>query len=378
MKAPGEQQGEPGRGDPAPGRFHNAPHRKAARFVHACRSLALLASLLFLGGCTGRRTGGADAASSPPPAHSAGSLAQEILADGPLESRFGRPGADLVIFYGGEHRGSLEPCGCAGEQRGGVPRLSTWVKKSERRLAKTPWILLHTGYTFDDAIVAGGTLRGDARVRNRWMARILGTLPWSAINLGHRDLAGLAALPPGLPALPLVSANVRSTGDAPAPARWRVVERGSLTIGITGITRPAPSLVSGIPYDTTPPVPAAEGVLEEHANTVDLVILLAWNAIDAARRLAERRPEIDLVIEADHHNASIPPFRVGRAVWIKSAWETRRLGELHLWIEDGEIRRALDRRVDLDPEIPDDPEMLPLLQQARREIRARETELFGF
>ncbi len=333
-----------------------------------------IATTLALAGCPARQ---------PPatlPVHgSTAALQGERATTGSLQSRLAVDDARLALFYTGELQGSLEPCGCPKEPRGGLPRLATYVAASSEANPGTPSLLLNGGYWLEDAIGLGGGLRGDVPLMNGWMVRGLQQLPWDALNLGYTDLPGLVELGGELAELPLVSANIqaREGHDVPQPERWRLVQAGDLRVGITGLSTPGVSFVPTPEYIVEPPLPAAERVLAEMEGQVDMVVLLAFQAIPEARALAQDHPEITVVIDTHHHSESVPPFHVGEATWVKSTHQGRNLGELRLWIEDGGITRALDRKVELDPDIRGTPALDDTMVRAHQEIERKAREIWG-
>ncbi|MFH1466711.1 MAG: hypothetical protein ABIO70_20160 [Pseudomonadota bacterium] len=314
-----------------------------------------------------------------PVAGSTAALAGERVVEGTLASRVVRDDADLVIFYGGEQRGSMETCGCPKEPRGGLPRLAAYLEASVAANPDTPWILVGGGWFLDDVIGLDGQLRADVRVADRWMLRGLAAQgAWTALNVGFTDLPGLVDGAAEAPALPLVSANIRPRAEGVPPiADWIGVQAGAHRVGITGISAAGVGFLPAPEYAVAPPAPAAEAALAAHADGADVVVLLAFQAIDEARQIAERNPRIDVVIDAFHHSEVVPPFTVGGAVWVKSSHETMALGELRLWLDDGHVVRALDRKIDLDPDIPGQRAMVDIAVQAHQEIEAAERELWG-
>lgn len=320
---------------------------------------------------------------SPPPVQpvhgSSAALAAERATDGTIQDRLVTDDAQLVIFYASEQKGSLEPCGCPKEPRGSVPRLQAYLDASTAANPDTPWVLLNAGYFLEDAIGVGGELREDVPLSNRWMVRGLAQQgSWTAINTGYVDLPGVVELGAEFPALPLVSANVRARTDDVAPILpWVEVQAGALKVGITGITTPGVSFVPTPQYAVEPPGPALEAVLDDLRGEVDMVVLMAFQAIDDARTLARAHPEITVVVDAFGHHESVPPFTVGEAIWVKSHYQTQRLGELRLWIEDGQVVRALDRKVELDPDIPGDPALTDIMVRAHQEIEQKAREIWG-
>jgi len=99
------------------------------------------------------------------------------------------------------------------------------------------------------------------------------------------------------------------------------------------------------------------------------VVLLAHGAPEAARSLAERGL-VDVVIDTNLHRSLEPPFRVGEAIWVKSHFQTMRLGELRLGLEGGRIAWARDRKIDMDEGIPPQNDARRLEEAARRAVDA--------
>lgn len=311
-------------------------------------------------------------ASSPAP------FSREMVDDPRLEDRLVQDDADLVVYYGSEHRGTMETCGCPGETHGSLPRLQGWIEASRAANPGIPTLTLHGGWFLEDSIGAGGGLRQDVPTMNRWMMVGLAAMSWDAINVAWPDLPGLENLGTPFPELPLTSANVSGPVDLPRIQPFLKVERAGMRVGIVGITAKGTSFLADPRYKVKDPVASAERVLQDLEGQVDWVVLLAYDAVDASRTLARAHPQIRLVVDAWQHRESVDPFLVNQALWVRSWYETWRVGELRLWMDGGSITRALDRKVDLDPVIPDDPEVQAIRSRAGAEIRAIQKEMYGF
>lgn len=309
-----------------------------------------------------------DAAAGAPRARG-GDLHGELVVEGPLGARLSRAPADLAVFYAAEHKGSMETCGCPKRPRGSLARLEAYVDAARET---APSVLVHAGWWLQDPVGLDGAVKDDLAVMNRWMVRGLEQGEWDAINVAGPDVYGLARLPEGAAAgLPLVSANV----SGPGIAAYRIVERGGLHVGITGITIPQPSMGEAAPYTVADPMSAAP-VVAELATRADVVVLLAWQAADAARAIA-KEAGVDVVVDAAAHREFVEPARVGDAAWVYAHYETMRVGELRLDVEDGAVVGGLDRKIDLDPDMPDDPALAKLARQARAEIDEAQKALYG-
>jgi len=311
----------------------------------------------------------------------AGPLRGELVFDGPLQERLAPPdGAELVVLYGGEEKGSLETCGCPTRPRGSVARQAAYASAVRAAQPSVPVVQVNGGYWLEDAMSLDGTTRADVPVLNRWMVAGLLDLGPSALNVGYNDMAGITSLggPEVVAAegLPLVSANLRGPGVAP----YQRVDLDGLTVGITGISAPGVTFLPTPGFEVQAPVSAGKDVLGELRDTVDVVILLAYGAPDAARKLAETGL-VDVVVDTNLHRERSNPFRVGEAVWVRSHFQTMRLGELRLDLDlEGpgpRVAGALDRKVDLDRGVPDHPNAATIRDAARVEIAAAQKALFS-
>lgn len=340
-------------------------------------SAARLLIVLLLAGCAPKpvapAAAGARAGSTSPAPTTREALTNELVIEGPLKSRLSTSPAELVVFYGSEHKGSLETCGCPKRPRGSFSRLDAYVDASRAANPGVPAIVVNAGYWLQDAMGFDGQLRPDVTVGNRYMVEGVRALGWDALNVAYTDVAGLSTLPSDDgPPLPLVSANV----EGPGINRWVVVNRGGLRVGITGITAQGATL-SDLPGYTIKPPADAKPVLAALAAEADVIVLLAYQATEVARDLAAENPAIDVVVDAALHRESADAFYVDRAAWVLSHFQTMRLGELRLRLSDGAVTGGVSRSIDLDPELPDDPALLALTKRARVELDAAQQALYG-
>lgn len=287
--------------------------------------------------------------------------------DGPLGSRVtGGDGAGLMLLYTGELGGALGPCGCEDRPRGGLARVAAYQREALAADPGVPALLVDGGAWLGDPRTWKGVDRADVVVGNRWMAEALRSLGVAALNVSRVDLPGLARLGDAAAGLPLVSANVTATGPTGLDLQpWRVVQRGGLRVGVTGLTQPPEEPIDG--FEVRDPLPAGREAVRALSTQVDLIVLLAWHAPEPAARLARELP-VDVVVDTFAHTALYEPFREGHAIWVRSQDQTTRLGELRLGLEAGGITWALERKIDLGPDLPDDPAMAELVERAEDEI----------
>ncbi len=252
--------------------------------------------------------------------------------------------------------------------------MASYTAASSSAQPSVPTIQVNGGYWLEDAVGLDGSPRADVPLLNHWMVTGLQQLGLDALNVGYNDLAGLRSLGPEAANLdlPLVSANVSGPGIQP----YRILRRGEMTIGITGITAPGVRFLPTPGFTITEPFAAARDIVSELADKTDIVVLLAFQASEAAKRIA-RRGNVDVVIDTNQHRTLDAPFRVGKAIWVRSHFQTMRLGELRLGLDQGQLSWAVDRKIDLDDQLPDDPNQATLSRMARKELRAIERKLYG-
>jgi len=235
--------------------------------------------------------------------------------------------------------------------------------------------LLHSGYFLADDMGMDGGLRADNPLRNHWMLAGLEQAGFDAINVSYHDLPGLEHLD----ALPesLVSANVQATDNSPEPARFLIFEQDGIRVGVTGITQAGMTFVSSPRYTIDDPVTKGIEALRDLAPKTDVLVLLVYEAREAIEQIISAVPELDVVIDSRMHREFSPPLQLGSTVLTHAHYQTQRLGELRLDVDDGEITLLQDRKIDLDPEVPDEPKLMEMLHTARTEIDEVQETLFG-
>ena len=289
-------------------------------------------------------------------------LSAELVTQGSLSERIAtEDSAEWVLFYTGEQRGDIAPCGCPSRPRGGLPRTASAVQ------ASGPALFVNTGGWLDGGLGLDGNPIPEAELKNQWMVRGLELMNPDAVHVGFEDLPALPGAIASGTTIPLISANLKGPGIE----NIVYVEHRDLLFAFTGVSHTGHRSIQTPGYERIDPVSAGEDVLHELRANVDRVILFSHGATDAARRLA-RSGRIDVVIDTQSHRGFDAPFRVGNALWIRSHAQGLRLGELRVGASE-----VLDRKIDMDDALPDDPDLRALADKATTEIEALKTRLFG-
>lgn len=303
----------------------------------------------------------------------------ETAAGGPLRARLPAPDhANVVLLYGAEQMGSLDACGCPKEGlRGSLARVESYRAALAARDRDTPIVLLNAGNWLDDTIGYDDRLRADTIVANTWMLKGLAAGGWDVANVGFRDLPHLVYVTKAFPDI-AVSANVRpDDAKAAAPARWKLIERGGVKVAVTGISTEGMSFLQPEGWTYHDPIAALREVVPEMDAQADLVVVLAYAPGPLAQRIVDGVPGIDVMIESGEFKERWDPFVENGAVWVRAFYRTEKLGELRLHVAEDRVACALDRKIELDGQIPDDRALERMNDAASEEVQRVQQELFG-
>ncbi len=302
-----------------------------------------------------------DAPALPPPP--AIEVRTETLTTGRLADRLpARDGADLVLLYTAEERGSLDTCGCAVRPRGSAARAVGYRKRIQRRDPDVPTLLLDVGGWLDDAMYPDGTLQEHVPARNTFMVQGLAQGGWDVLGVGWRDAPYLAGT--DLPE-PAVSANL----NGPGLATHHILTAGGLTVAVTAVTSAGPTWKHVAGWDVADPVAALTLLVPTLA--ADVVVVLAFDTDDATRQIVRQIPGVDVVIEADDFTERAEVLGDADTIWVRAHTQGMRLGELRLHLSDGRVTSGVDRQIDLDHVIPADRGLWHLKEAQKRAVAAR-------
>ncbi|MCB2214657.1 MAG: hypothetical protein KQH59_01190 [Desulfobulbaceae bacterium] len=179
------------------------------------------------------------------------------------------------------------------------------------------------------------------------MAAVYRQMNYDGVAVGAYDLAaGLdVVLTAGRLGVPWVSANLTDTNNTLLFTPYRSVRVGTLRVAVIGHT--AEDDARGPDeYLVIPANEALSGLLPDISDDHDLIVLLSSGSITQATQIAERFPEIDLIVGADPKRDSVPSFLANNAIVVQSGNRGMSLGFLKArwtgqpWGIDPEQERA--------------------------------------
>ena len=270
--------------------------------------------------------------------------------------------AALSVFFSGDTRGRLVPCGCFTGQMGGLTRLKTLL------LTKTAPsdIKLDVG----DAIVGPEDYQV---MQYDYILRAYADMAYDALNIGHREAqlsaAQLAQIRKTSP-VTLLSANLfdQSTGRRIFDAA-KIIERDGRKIALVGVLDPHcmnEELGQGLRVE--PMETVLEELLPGLRKEADAIILLAFTDESGLDRLAQQFYEANLILGGKVSQPSQKLIKENRSYILYTANESRTIGGLRARFAP---RFTGDdfQMIMLDPEIPEDPAIAGLAAQYREQIR---------
>ena len=240
----------------------------------------------------------------------------------------GRPraGSQLRVLFTGETMGELEPCNCSGKEAGGLP-----VRGGFLAAQTDEYLLLDTG-------CVGAGARDFEILRLKAALRAMAAMKYDAVNIGEHELwLGRDELAEQLGmGVRFVSANVTDSQGEHLAAPFVWLRRSGLRVAVTGLVAAGPYLVgSGLKVDS--PVEALARLLPRLRERAGVIIVLADLSESAVRELAQRFPEVTLILYRGRGDSRLPE-RVNRSVIASVYGEARYIGEVLLsWAEDGRI-----------------------------------------
>ncbi len=317
-------------------------------------------------------------------------LAKKPAPTGSVKDRLGEDdGYGIVVFYSSTVHGNLEVCGCPIHPLGGVARRAGYINAFKRRSPEAATLQIDAGFIFGDETNPSGELREDIRLMNDWIVRANEVIGMDVVNLGFRDLryAGMLLNPsaawtgkPKAEKSALISSNIKpadSSRVAPAPYVVKIVTAKRLPqpvrIAFIGVSDTAPeeqaAAVKASGLTINEPLAAVKAALAEVHDKVDVTVVVGFMSLPMVNRLARQNDDLDIIINTDERGLVPDPRQINNSLVVYAAKETKHLGELRFYADkEGVVERFTARYVELDEVIPDDPQLLAITKQARKEI----------
>jgi len=153
---------------------------------------------------------------------------------------------------------------------------------------------------------------------------------------------------------PLLSANTyRPDGSLTAPARFRIIERNGLRIGLVGLLTEelygvaAPKALAGT--SVAPIVETAREMVRELDPKTDVIVLMTHVGVDDDKRLAREVAGIDVIVGGHSHTRLKAPVIENGVIIVQTGANCQNLGKLRLTVENDRVVSHQGELIELWP-----------------------------
>lgn len=256
----------------------------------------------------------------------------------------------VIILTSGDTQGWITPCGCASNQSGGLPRrggmIRAWKKSNEL-------ILLDAGGSALGSLSDSASTTGPyQRVKLTALLNGMQTLGLAAHNIGGPETAFTAAELREMAretGVEWLSSNLLADDGKAVGSRVILLERGGLSIAVTGIIDPDRVVHSS--WQAQDPTRAVLSAFKDHE--ADVKVVLAYFDEGGLRELAKLLPEVDYVIGGPT-GQSMSPSRVGSVTVMSATNKGKFLAEVTVVPDKTGFRELSSSIVEVDSKIPED------------------------
>ncbi len=280
------------------------------------------------------------------------------------------PPRSVLLFYSGDTRGVLEPCGCTSGQLGGVVHRDSFLARA--RAARPDALVLDHGGLVDEPGRQPSMKFGVSLDAMR-------TMDYAVVNVGKGDLLqGVDSLveTAGASGLVFVSANVRIAGREPPFRAYRVVRAGDVSVAILGVLSPESGrgLGAGGYLVLEDPATALAPAIRQAREEAAVLVLLAHAGAEEAAAIAEACPDLAVVIHGGEEDEPSEPVRVGRTLVVSAGSKGRHLGRIEIPLDEaGQPGEAAHEAIPMDEGTGESARMKDLL--AAYQVRLREERI---
>jgi 5'-nucleotidase/UDP-sugar diphosphatase len=149
--------------------------------------------------------------------------------------------------------------------------------------------------------------------------------------------------------------NIDGNTGTPLARPYVVVTKGSLRIGIIGLT--TTDYIRTPQVQVKDPLPILQALVPEVSRKCDFLIVLSHVGYEPDLDMAQKVPDIDLIVGGHTHTLVTEPVVVGSTLVVQDGQFAEQVGILDLTITNGDIASCRYQLKSLDPSVPEDPAM---------------------
>jgi len=267
----------------------------------------------------------------------------------------------IVLLYSNNSNGLLENCHCPEHAYGALEKRA-YVVDSIRSKEKNI-LLLDSGDILD--IVSN-------RLLHSYMLRAYDFMKYDLWVAGDQDFVeGPDFFLQDMLNLNMIFLNTNLEYKDKMPGKKYIVEQFTdIKIGITGTINPAYQKYlereSQEQFRIKEQEENLDLVLQEMSPECDYIVLISHSGLDKDEQLAERFPNINLIIGGHSQILTKKPKVVGETVIVQGGESGYRLGTIYLTFNNNKLKNLKNKFILLDKDIPDHPEIVKLIKEYHR------------
>ncbi|MBT3220517.1 MAG: bifunctional metallophosphatase/5'-nucleotidase [Proteobacteria bacterium] len=226
----------------------------------------------------------------------------------------------IVIVHTNDLHAHFRPSSSEAGLVGGAEAISAHVESLREQWGDDRLLFLDAGDIISGSPLDNYEVSG---VRGGAMVELLEALKYDAWTIGNHEFDGGVEQAAGLVKasdIPVLSANLDNPDGSPALGMLnsKIFEVGPYKVQVIGVTTENLAGMTNKGLGSIVIKPAEEAVRQELAEGVDLHLALSHLGFEKDKELAERVPELDLIVGGHSHTWLTEPERVGNTIILQA------------------------------------------------------------
>ena len=212
------------------------------------------------------------------------------------------------------------------------------------------------------------------KIKTRTAVRAMNAMGYDAMTLGERELIlgdeffKKEILDCGVD---LILTNARSNGNS-LGKKYLILKRGGVKIGLVGLLDNFPAF----PDKVTDPFGELGKVIDEVEKKSDIVVVLSHLGYLKSVELAEKFPQLDVIVVGHGGQRTYKPIEVGNTILVQNGDQGKYLGRLDLGLDKEKNLTSFDGSlVALGRQITDNPDLAQIYNECQQELKGLVTKV---
>ena len=274
---------------------------------------------------------------------------------------------EISIIYTNSTNGYMDPCKCPGKPLGGLARRATAIKKE--RAAQKNVLVVDSGDFFAAL---------SAPDRNATLLETTKLINYDMVGVGDQELIeGVDHFQQVVArsGVPFVAANLRRLPDVPLAKPYLIKKYNGMKVAVTSIVSKAAFMF--YPKEERKllkiddPIETLNKLIPKLRKKADLIVVLSHSGYGSDRSLVEKVSGMDVVVSGHSNTLLKKEMKFNDAIIVQAGRNGEHVGVLSLEIQEGKITSYQNRLIELDPSVPDDPEVREIIEQYKEARKSK-------